>query len=179
MKDERTKTIVDEIRYWKQNRLLPTEYCDFLLALYTQGEIQDRHKNQDNNRSHGYALYLWIAFSSLLLPLSFLVIYFTEMGIIMQTGLLSSFVVIEWIHVKWLKYKESDWLLIPLIVGILVFLLASISLAQHFYGPGWSLYITFALNCTLWIAVGRLWRVQVIFYSGVLGVILLIIYIVS
>jgi hypothetical protein len=179
MKEERAKTIVDEIRYWKQNRLIPTEYCDFLLALYTQGDTQDRHRYQGNNSFYYYTFYIWLAFSLFLLPLSFLVIYFTEMGIIMQTGLLSSFVVIEWIHVRWLKYKESDWLLIPLIVGILVFLLASISSAQHFYGPGWSLYITLMLNCTLWMVVGRLYRVQMIFYSGVIGAMLLIIYIIS
>ncbi|SFJ20031.1 hypothetical protein SAMN04487936_101294 [Halobacillus dabanensis] len=178
MKEERTKTIVNEIRYWKQNRLLPTEYCDFLLALYTQGESQDGHENQYTNSSYGYLFYLWLALSLFLIPLSFLVIYFTEMGIIMQTGLLSSFVAVEWIHVNWLKYKESDWLLIPLTVVILVFLLASITLVQYFYGSGWSLYITLTLNCTLWVVVGRVCRVQALFYSGILGTILLFIYIV-
>lgn len=178
MKEGRTKTIVDEIRYWKQNRLLPTEYCDFLLALYTQGEIQDGHKNQGTNSSYGYPFYLWLALSLFLLPLSFLVIYFTEMGIIMQTGLLSSFVAVAWIHVMWLKYKESDWLLIPLTTGILNFLLGSITLVQYFYGAGWSLYITLLLNCTLWMVVGRLCRIQVLLYSGILGTILLLIYIV-
>lgn len=164
MKDDRTRTIISEIHYWKNNRLLPSEYCDFLLALYTKGDGEHVEERKNSHVSSHLFFYLIISLTLFVLPLSFLVIYFTEMGIIMQTGLLSSFVCIEWIHVKWLKYKESDWLLLPLIVGILVFLLASISLAQHFYGPGWILYITFALNFTLWMVVGRLFRRQVLFY---------------
>ena len=73
MRDERTKTIVREIKYWKQYRLLPDEYCDFLLALYTQGETE---KEQPNKDVHHPLFYLWMCLSLLLLPLSFLVIYF-------------------------------------------------------------------------------------------------------
>jgi hypothetical protein len=34
MNDERRKTIVREIDYWRRGRLLPEQYCDFLLNLY-------------------------------------------------------------------------------------------------------------------------------------------------
>ncbi|WP_255822151.1 hypothetical protein [Halobacillus shinanisalinarum] len=37
--NNRMETIVKEIHYLKQNRLLPHEYCDFLLALYIKGDI--------------------------------------------------------------------------------------------------------------------------------------------
>lgn len=32
------KVILNEIAFWKQNKLLPEHYCDFLTALYAQGE---------------------------------------------------------------------------------------------------------------------------------------------
>ena len=39
--EQRKITIINEIRYWKDNHLLPEHYCDFLMALYTEGE-QDK-----------------------------------------------------------------------------------------------------------------------------------------
>ncbi|MCM3637385.1 hypothetical protein M3152_06580 [Sporosarcina luteola] len=38
MNAQRKKIIMAEINYWKQNKLLPEQYCDFLLTLYTQGD---------------------------------------------------------------------------------------------------------------------------------------------
>ncbi|MFS0751418.1 hypothetical protein [Oceanobacillus sp. 1P07AA] len=41
---EKTKLIINEINYWKEHRLLPERYCDYLLALYTKGgelEVDD------------------------------------------------------------------------------------------------------------------------------------------
>ncbi|WP_339250599.1 hypothetical protein NSQ43_12295 [Sporosarcina sp. FSL W8-0480] len=38
MSIQRKKTIITEIKYWKENKLLPEHYCDFLITLYTQGE---------------------------------------------------------------------------------------------------------------------------------------------
>ncbi|GAA0362701.1 hypothetical protein [Bacillus horti] len=35
--DQKTKVVIQEIKYWKKNKLLPEHYCDFLLALYTEG----------------------------------------------------------------------------------------------------------------------------------------------
>lgn len=37
MTNPRKKIILNEILFWKQNKLLPEHYCDFLAALYTEG----------------------------------------------------------------------------------------------------------------------------------------------
>ena len=37
MDENRKQIIIKEIGYWKNNKLLPEQYCDFLLALYTEG----------------------------------------------------------------------------------------------------------------------------------------------
>ncbi|WP_432358563.1 hypothetical protein [Sporosarcina sp. UB5] len=37
MNAQRKKIIIAEINYWKQNKLLPEHYCDFLITLYSQG----------------------------------------------------------------------------------------------------------------------------------------------
>src|SRR5690606_36010375 len=38
MSNQRKQIIVNEITFWKQNKLLPEHYCDFLMTLYTEGE---------------------------------------------------------------------------------------------------------------------------------------------
>ena len=43
MNESRKQIIINEIIYWKKNRMLPEHYCDFLLALYTKGNgLQDQ-----------------------------------------------------------------------------------------------------------------------------------------
>ncbi|MBX0358745.1 hypothetical protein [Halobacillus sp. Nhm2S1] len=177
MKHERTKTIVDEIKYWKQNQLLPEEYCNFLLALYTQGENLEHKESAESSQT--LTFYIFMAIHPILLSLSFLVIYFTEMGIIMQTVVLSSFVIGVWFHIRWLQYKKSDWLFVPLFNGALILLLMTVHLNQNMIGLEYSFYITLILNLVLWIFLGWFWKVKTLFYSGVIGFIFLIIYIVS
>jgi predicted nucleic acid-binding Zn ribbon protein len=41
MNPQRKRIIISEIKYWKQNKLLPEHYCDFLITLYAQGEGDD------------------------------------------------------------------------------------------------------------------------------------------
>ena len=38
MENPKKQIILNEILFWKQNKLLPEQYCDFLLKLYTEGE---------------------------------------------------------------------------------------------------------------------------------------------
>ena len=45
MNPQRKRMIISEIKYWKQNKLLPEHYCDFLITLYAQGEDENRNKN--------------------------------------------------------------------------------------------------------------------------------------
>ena len=37
MNPQRKRMIISEIKYWKQNKLLPAHYCDFLITLYAKG----------------------------------------------------------------------------------------------------------------------------------------------
>lgn len=46
MNDERKTTIIKEIEHWRRSKLLPDQYCDFLLNLYADPD--DRPKNARN-----------------------------------------------------------------------------------------------------------------------------------
>ncbi len=55
---EKNQLIIQEILKWKENRLLPEEQCDFLLALYTKGgEIEI--PNQSDLRKQDVSLSIW------------------------------------------------------------------------------------------------------------------------
>jgi hypothetical protein len=77
MNAQRKKIIMTEINYWKQNKLLPEQYCDFLIMLYTEGNreqeisattdaILSREKKKVNVRAILIqTLYILIAFAIL------------------------------------------------------------------------------------------------------------------
>ena len=85
MNDQRKKIILNEILYWKQNRMLPDTYCDYLLALYSEGEESLQMKNHGLTSKTSYlfpALFIIFIFVSALI-----VNYFTEINPLMQMSL--------------------------------------------------------------------------------------------
>ena len=59
----------------------------------------------------------------------------------MQTGLLSTFVIVVWFHVWWLKYKESEWIYVPLVTGIMILFMGLCSFNPAlFFKPNKSLH---------------------------------------
>lgn len=46
MDEMRKKIIIQEINSWKESRMLPEQYCNYLLALYGQGEIPPSKSNE-------------------------------------------------------------------------------------------------------------------------------------
>ena len=46
MSKPRKQIILNEILFWKQNKLLPEHYCDFLATLYTEGEHEETEQEK-------------------------------------------------------------------------------------------------------------------------------------
>lgn len=94
MEEKRIATIVNEIEYWKKHKLLPDQQCDFLLALYTNGEkvtkIPGKSKMNISHESRMIKM-MQLIILLLLLPFSFLVLYFTEFHSYLQLGILALF----------------------------------------------------------------------------------------
>lgn len=98
MDENRKQTIIHEIKYWKTNHLLPTHYCDFLLALYTEGSgeveeeraellVDERHKTTDQ----GLMLLLPHLFSLLMMaiiPLMLSVLLLVNLSILAQISVI-------------------------------------------------------------------------------------------
>lgn len=88
MNAQRKKIIMAEINYWKQNKLLPEHYCDFLITLYTQGDheqeisatdaVLSKEKKKMNTRVILVQfLYILIAFAVLGISLKLWTLYFS------------------------------------------------------------------------------------------------------
>jgi|SRR5690625_660471 len=102
MPDDRSRIIIKEINYWKDHNLLPSAYCDFLLALYTHGEgasIEKRGRSKS-------MLSIYVTLLLPLIPLSIVVLYTTQFHLILQIGLLSLFLIFAiWCYVIFKKHQ--------------------------------------------------------------------------
>jgi hypothetical protein len=172
MDDHRRKIITNEIKYWKQNRLLPEHYCDFLLNLYTEGSSgTDSTREQRPSRTKALVNFILVG----MLSLSVFLFYFTELSLSLQTALVTFFG-ISTLSIALYMLKKSFFELIPLLVSALLLLIISVQAAEIIF-PDYpvSLYIVTGMNCLLWIAAGMKWRMVSFKLSGILGSIVLII----
>jgi hypothetical protein len=82
--DQKTQTVINEIKYWKNNKLLPDHYCDFLITLYTEGS-----ENSIKSRKLGKFTYLFYMLAILVSValIGFLVLYFSDFLKQMQISL--------------------------------------------------------------------------------------------
>ncbi|MRG86619.1 hypothetical protein [Salinibacillus xinjiangensis] len=99
MQQDRKHVILNELQYWKKNRMLPDVYCDYLIALYSEGQgIDHKKKKARPKRFSKLLMIVDLIFLLLLIPFSFLIIHFTEINLGLQIGLLILLLTIGIIH---------------------------------------------------------------------------------
>ncbi|MDH5160155.1 hypothetical protein [Heyndrickxia oleronia] len=177
MNSSRKEVIIKEIIYWKEHKMLPDHYCDYLLALYSEGEFENNHNDRMKSNKLVNRLSLFLILIGALLLISLFVIYFTELAFVLQMMILTSFVVLLLILGIYYSKKET-WYYIFYISSAILLLLLSVQLTdKFFYHYSIALLITLFLNCILWVATG--WKLKLLFFtvSGVVGIITLTIYI--
>jgi hypothetical protein len=174
VKNSRKELIVNEIHLWKQANMLPEHYCDYLLALYTEG---DGMEHSDQKSAKKKAMLKDFLYSICAILISLFVIYFTELSIVLQTTILASFVgLLVAIGIYYIKKQLSPLLLY--MAAACIFLLASIDITEELFGrSSFGMYITLFLNCFIWISAGLKWKLGYFSLSGLAGGILLIIFI--
>ncbi|MEH7443095.1 hypothetical protein V7201_12380 [Bacillus sp. JJ1122] len=172
MDDQRKKIIVNEINYWKQNRMLPEHYCDFLLNLYTEGitEAVQAAKNSQYDLPKILTVFLLG-----LLSLSVLLFYFTELSLILQMTIIILFGISSLISGIYLISK-SYLKLIPLLATAMNLLIITIQAAEiSFPENTYILYFVTIANCLVWVIAGVKWKMISFKISGIAGIIILFI----
>ncbi|WP_425388469.1 hypothetical protein [Bacillus solimangrovi] len=178
--NDRKETIIREIRYWKAHNLLPVQYCDFLLHLYTEGE-EEQEPVKDGMRKkrslNNLPLYLFMLLLVSQLPITFLVIYFTELSHFLQISIFVFFNIIS-LSSGYIYYrKKSKFVHFPIIIGALVLFLWSVHLTTIFISAEKWLLITVILsNCSLWTFAGWKMKLTYLTIAGISGAILLVSY---
>ncbi|PFG05672.1 hypothetical protein [Bacillus sp. es.034] len=174
IKNSKKETIIHEILLWKQTKMLPEQYCDYLLALYTEGAGIDDRESAEYQKNHFLKGFL-VSISSILISL--FVIYFTELSIVLQTAILASFVgLLMGVGIYYTKKQISSLLLYASAACIL--LLSSMELTERiFEGHSLPLYVTLFLNCFIWIGAGMKWKMKYFTLAGSVGAALVGIYI--
>lgn len=218
MDQKRKQVLILEINRWKQNNLLPGHYCDFLLALYTEGRHQV-HKNSHKSlklpdsefqqiiimeiakwkENHllpanycDYLLSIYIfpkknlkkqrnfkvkkdyLYFLILVPVLLSFTYFTEIAPTMQIGLLLFFIFLG-LTVAYRLFKKGGWFQVPLAISAFITLIFSVSWIKGLYPDNLqALYYTVLGNTGIWIIFGLLFRLITFIVSGVLGALLVL-----
>jgi hypothetical protein len=172
MEEHRKKVIINEINYWKRNRMLPEHYCDFLLNLYTEGSSKSAPEAKNSKFPLSNILSVFLVG---LLSLSVLLFYFTELSLILQIAVIILFGISSLISGIYL-FSRSYLKLVPLLAASLVLLITTVQASEMFFPDNtYMLYIVTIANCVLWVAAGIKWKMISFKISGLVGVIILII----
>jgi hypothetical protein len=169
MEDDKRKIILKEIEHWRRSRLLPEQYCDFLLNLYLE-DGKDKPKSfmgvsADSVVNSNWRI--WLIVLAIAGLISFSALNFNSFGMAMQIGLSAIFVLLCY---GFGFRKRND---APLIANVLygiasVFLLfiglyiMDIHNIQSSYAHVG--YITFC--SVIWLLSGIAGRAKVLQFSG-------------
>ncbi|WP_099158530.1 hypothetical protein [Virgibacillus ndiopensis] len=178
MAEERIATIVKEINYWKQHKLLPDMYCDYLLALYTNGTGVSENDALVEKRKIKISLIIQIILQFLLVPFSFLVIYFTEFHPIMQLSILFLFVGSSYWQYRSFKLADNILFHLSLIIFLLLILLTSVFISQVLTSVQWLTAMIILLHFIGWVAWSKQKRLLYLRVIGIIGIIFTSFYIV-
>ncbi|MBP1947561.1 hypothetical protein [Virgibacillus litoralis] len=175
MSDRRIATVVEEIHYWKEHNLLPDVYCDFLLAIYTNGEgVEEEIVGKKINIVKAIQLTLL----SLLLPFAFLVIYFTEFRASLQVSTLFLFVIYSYWMSRIYSQKISIYYHLSIVTFLLLLLLMSIYISTLFTANQWFLQFVMIMNVISWFILSRRFDIKYLKIVSIFGIAFVILYIV-
>ena len=170
MDQARKKIIIEEINAWKESRMLPEQYCDFLLALYHQGEAESKgvaNKARKKSSLLPLAVMAFLFFATVFLN------YFTEITSGMQL-LLSA--VASGIYILLGIKIQKDRLLFPFALAgtSLLLLLATVKFTE-WIAPSNNpvLYAALFFHCGVWVMLGKRFKYFYFTLSGIIGAIII------
>ena len=178
MNAQRKRIIITEIQYWKQNKLLPEHYCDFLITLYARGEgdeeedtksskgILEREKNTKWVKLAGLCFLALLAFGGMFVLRGFPIASISAAAILASIFLILS-----------IGKAGANAGLSSLLYILSAFLLLGLSLKVwllFFENETVLLLGLLVLNCVLWLFAGRLLKLLYFTISGSVGLLLII-----
>ncbi|PYZ94264.1 hypothetical protein CR194_01625 [Salipaludibacillus keqinensis] len=175
--DERKRIIVNEIKKWQKNKLLPETYCQFLLSLYSEGNNEGRGENFKGNSYSPHIKKAIVSFAMILILFITIlfVIYFTQFSPASQVGVLVGFLGISLIAAFYYNRHKSPFAHVYVILSSFISFIITIAAADLFF-PDESSYLAVAivLLCLSWIVSGWRYRYHYLYIAGGTGILLFI-----
>ena len=168
---------MNEITFWKQNKLLPEHYCDFLMTLYSEGnqneEIAGKAKNAvrsvEKRRKLSIATFFPIV-AAVIVLLLFTIQY--EWVVIAVAGIFAVCCIIGAMY-----FAKKNNLLATMLQLATALAALGVTLkicTTYFAGNNEMLYILLMINCIFWLLSGIMMRIIYFTISGVLGLIVIV-----
>ncbi|KGR78522.1 hypothetical protein [Ureibacillus manganicus] len=178
MPNPRKQIILNEILFWKQNKLLPEHYCDFLMTLYSEGtEIGNEENNakkavkaKEKNRNYFLNSLLFLI-AMVLITLLFTFDQIT-LYLLIVVGIVAVLSLVGAIY-----FSKKQGLLAPIlqIVAALLIFSLSVKISISYFPDNLNvLYSLLIANCLLWLGTGILSKLIYFIIAGSLGLIVLI-----
>ncbi|MFA9558762.1 hypothetical protein ACERII_15750 [Evansella sp. AB-rgal1] len=173
--DNKKKMIIKEIEYWKQNRLLPEVYCNFLLSLYTQGEQQKQTKTKFQFLSLHTILNIMLV--ATLIALSFVGIYFTQFSLLMQITLSLIFFCVSLFFAIYFHRRGKYIAHIYVVATTFLSFLFVLQITEKFFSnQSKILGAAVALLCAVWIVIGLRWKYRYLTIGGIFGLLIYLLF---
>lgn len=177
MANQKKQIILNEITFWKQNKLLPAHYCDFLMTLYLEGN--NNEENLGNARKAINPVIKrkkWgIALVFPIMAILFTILLFTMQYEWVVVAIASIFAICCLVGVFYF-IKRNKLLATTLQVAVALLMLGiSVKISvTYFAGSNHILFSLLILNCILWLISGIKLKMTYFTISGAIGVCIII-----
>ena len=177
VQEEKKETILNEIAFWKTNKLLPAHYCDFLTTLYTGGDDDSDQQEEAVIRqplSKAWLLYSAAALLAMIIIAMMYIFSAQYVAIPIAMSVLAIAVII------YMAFQETTTKVLQTlafaVVALLLFAL-SVRIASMF-APGniWVMYSVLVANCVMWLLLGTKMTLTYFTFSGYLGLAIIILF---
>lgn len=183
MDNQRKQIIISEIKHWKESKLLPEHYCDFLLALYSRGEELDDSNSkpfvpvlsQQKNKTNKTILYLL-----LLVVFCTLSLFLFDNGSTLAFSVSVATLLSLLVYARSANAKKSESVPFIYIASAFILLMLSLKLwTVYFEGQTILLIGLLIVNCLLWIIAGRVLNLIYFIISGIAGILLMAFFLIT
>lgn len=173
---------MSEIIYWKQNKLLPEHYCDFLISLYAQGEEESMESvvpqsviALEKNKLQRTLIVLSIL--AIIASISMFIVSINPLITLGFSTILLLFYLFYAIRNTMKKRQIAPFLYI---LSAFMLLLLSMKLWSTYFNENSIFLIVFlTLNCFSWLIAGKYLKLTYFMISGIAGLLVITGFIIS
>lgn len=173
MDNRHTEIIVQEIKYWKEHNLLSKDKCNFLLALYTQGE-QSQTERTDPLKQKSFQNIASLATLLCVVPLSFVITYLTGFYEILQIAIFLLFISFSFWTYNNFKKTRFPFQYFALLTGLIMTLYTTVFVIRMYTESMLVIKCVLFVNFSYWIWIGWKTQIKYVFVTGSIALLFLL-----